>query len=83
MVYEETKAGVTSRYVRAALSKSIVPTLATGASATFIPETGDLTGVDWTRLHYLALVDYQPGGVALLEPCDVLQAAIALPPATH
>jgi hypothetical protein len=54
-----------------------------GHLATFILETGDLTGVDWTRLHYLALVDYQPGGVALLEPYDVLQAAIALPAATH
>jgi hypothetical protein len=83
LVYEETKVGVTSRYVRAASSKSIIPALATGASATFILETGDLTGVDWSKLHYLALVDYQPGGVALLEPYDVLQAAIALPAATR
>ena len=67
----------------AVLSKRIVPALATGASATFILEKGDLTGVDWSKLHYLALVDYQAGGVALLEPYDVLQAAFALPAATH
>ena len=79
MVYEETEVGVTSRYVRAAVSKSIINSLPSGASATFTLETADLTGVDWSKLHYLALVDYQPGGVALLEPYDLLQAAVALP----
>ena len=79
MVYEETNVGVTSRYVRAAVSKSIINSLPSGASASFTLETADLTGVDWSKLHYLALVDYQPGGVAVLEPYDILQAAVALP----
>jgi hypothetical protein len=79
MVYEETNVGVTSRYVRAAVSKSIINSLPSEASATFTLETADLTGVDWSKLHYLALVDYQPGGVAVLEPYDILQAAVALP----
>jgi hypothetical protein len=79
LVYEETTVGVTSRYVRAAVSKSIINSLPSGASASFTLATADLTGVDWSKLHYLALVDYQPGGIAVLEPYDILQAAVALP----
>ena len=60
MVYEDAKVGVTSRYVRSAVFQNITTSLAPGASATFTLETPDLSGVDWNKLHYLALVDYQP-----------------------
>lgn len=63
----------------AAVFKTIITSLPKGASETFSLETADLRGVDWNKLHYLALVDYQPGGVALLEPYDILQAAVAVP----
>ena len=79
LVYEGAKIGVTSRYVRSAVSASITPGLAPGGAATFALQTEDLNGVDWNKLHFLALVDYNPGGVAQLAPYDLLQAAVALP----
>jgi hypothetical protein len=76
LVYEDAKVGVTSRCVRSAVSQNISASLAPESSATFTLETPDLSGVDWSKLHYLALVDYQPvGGSAY----DMLQAAVALP----
>jgi hypothetical protein len=75
IVYEDKKVGVTSRYVRSAVFQTIVTSLTPGSSASFTLETPDLAGVDWNKLHYLALVDYQPGGSAY----DMLQAAVALP----
>jgi hypothetical protein len=76
VVYEDKKVGVTSRYVRSTVFQNITTSLAPGASATFTLDTPDLTGVDWNKLHFLALVDYQPvSGSAY----DLLQAAVALP----
>jgi hypothetical protein len=76
IVYEDKKVGVTSRYVRSAVFQNIITSLAPGSSATYTLETPDLSGVDWNKLHYLALVDYQPvSGSAY----DMLQAAVALP----
>ncbi len=82
--YEDSKVGVTSRYVRSVVSQNITTDLAPGASDTFTLETPDLSGVDWNKLHYLALVDYRPGGVDIFNPFfnspfDMLQAAVALP----
>ena len=76
LVYEDAKVGVTSRYVRSAVFQNINTSLAPGASATFTLNTTDLLGVDWNKLHFLALVDYQP----VSSPAyDMLQAAVALP----
>lgn len=77
IVYEDAHAGVTGRYVRSAVATAITPQLADGATSTFTLETGDLTGVTWDHLHYLALADYRPGGST--GAYDMLQAAWALP----
>ena len=76
LVYEDAKVHSTSRYVRAAVAKDIV-SLAAGATASLSLQTPDLSGVDWNRLHYVAAVDYRPGGAS--GPYDMLQAALALP----
>jgi hypothetical protein len=76
LVYENVKVGVTSRYVRAVVDQDISIGLTPGSSATYTLDTPDLSGVDWNKLHFLALVDYQPvSGLAY----DMLQAAVALP----
>ena len=76
LVYEDIHAGVTDRYVRAAVSTSI-DNLEPNASATFTFETPDLLGVNWDNLHYLVLVDYIPPGSGGAH--DMLQAARAIP----
>ena len=79
VVYEDVDPGValTGRYVRAAVSTDI-SNLAPGEKATFTLETSELSGVDWDKLHFLALVDYRPGGSS--GAYDMLQAAYALAP---
>jgi hypothetical protein len=75
LVYEETDVGLTGRFVRAAVSTGISPGLAHGATASFNLETPALSGVNWARLHVIALVDYRPAGMS--GPYDMLQAANA------
>lgn len=69
---------LTSRFVRAVASTSI-SSLANGATASFSLDTPDLSGVDWTRLHPVVLVDYRPGGSS--GTYDMLQAAFEYSPA--
>lgn len=76
LVYEDVKVGVTSRYFRAVIDQEISTGLTPGSSATFTLNTPDLAGVDWNKLHYVALVDYRPGSSGAY---DMLQAAVALP----
>jgi len=76
MVYEDTEAHSTHRFVRAAVAQNIAG-LAAEETATFGLETADLADVDWNRLHYVAAVDYRPGGAS--GAYDMLQAAVALP----
>ena len=76
LVYEDAKVGVTSRYVRSAVFQNITTSLAPGASVSFNLETLDLSGVNWDKLHFLALVDYQP---VINAAYDMLQAVVALP----
>jgi hypothetical protein len=79
LVYEEVEKSVahsdTGRLVRAALMSDIA-SLASGNSITATLQTPDLTGVDWSKLHAIALVDYRPGGSS--GAYDMLQAAVAL-----
>ena len=75
IVYEDARVGVTGRFVRAAPFLAIETPLANNASASFSLETPELSGVDWTKLHAVALVDYRPGGHS--GPYDMLQAAMA------
>ena len=77
IVYENTKVKLTSRDVRAEVSKQISQDftgLKPGATATYLLGSEDLTGVDWEKLDVVAIVDYQPaqGG-----PYDALQSAPA------
>ncbi|MEJ2710031.1 MAG: hypothetical protein P8074_20635 [Anaerolineales bacterium] len=75
IVYEEAKVGLTNRFVREVAYQDIQSELAPGSSAVFDLETSDLTGVDWGKLHFLALADYRPEESS--ELYDVLQAASA------
>lgn len=75
IVWEEAKVVKTSRYVRAAMVAS-VPGLAPGARGGFTLESPALTGVNWDKLHTLALTDYKPGGVTG-SLYDMMQAAHA------
>jgi hypothetical protein len=79
IVYEEGVAGaLTNRYVRAT-AETAIPSLAKNATATYELQTADLpSGVNWNKLHFIALVDYRPGGST--GKYDMLQAAVALPP---
>jgi len=67
---------VTGRIVRAAVSTGVSPALVHGATMTFTLDTSELSNVvDWTRVHAIVLVDYQPadsGGAY-----DMLQAVSA------
>lgn len=76
IVYEDAHAADTNRFVRAAVFADITSSLAPGATASFVLETADLTGVNWDKLHFIALADYCPGGT--FGPFDMLQAASAL-----
>jgi hypothetical protein len=50
--------------------------LAPGATETYTLTTPALADVDWERLHYIVLVDYQASGMT--GPYDTLQAVYAL-----
>lgn len=74
IVYETNKIQYTQRFVRSAIS---IPTctLANNATADYALLTSDLVGVDWSKLHTMALADYRPKPSG--EKYDMLQAAVA------
>lgn len=74
IVYEENHIQYTNRFVRTAISTP-TGTLANGASADYTLLTGDLSGVDWSKLHYIVLADYRPNPSG--AKYDMLQAAVA------
>ena len=74
IVYEEAQVKVTNWFGRAAVATDI-SALAPGATASFELETPALVGVNWDKLHAVALVDYRPAGFT--GPYDLLQAAVA------
>jgi hypothetical protein len=75
IVYEASQIQYTQRFVRTAISTPI-STLVSGASADYVLQTGDLTGVEWSKLHYIVLADYRPNPSG--EKYDMLQAAVAV-----
>ena len=77
IVYEDAHVGTTGRIVRAAPYVGIETELAPDAVGAFTLETLPLSGVDWGKLHVLALVDYRPRGET--GPYDMLQAVFAAP----
>jgi hypothetical protein len=76
IVYENAHVRLTNRFVRAAVSTDI-SSLAPGATDTFMLETSELSGVNWDKLHFIALADYRPSGSS--GAYDMLQATVALP----
>ena len=78
IVYQQQHLQLTGRYVVSAVENSI-SSLANGATGTYTLQTGDLIGVDWSKLHYIVLVDYIPNSSS--EKYDMLQAAVAQPAA--
>jgi len=79
IVYQQQHLQLTNRYVVSAVETPINNNLANGATGTYTLQTGDLIDVDWSKLHYLALVDYIPSSSS--EKYDMLQAAVAQPAA--
>jgi hypothetical protein len=75
IVYEDAQVGLTNRFVREVVYQDILSELAPGSSAVFELETPDLIGVDWDKLHFLALAEYRP--TEITEAYDMLQAATA------
>lgn len=75
LVYEHVSADTTSRIVRGAASMAIEPALDPGATATFTLETGKLSGIEWSEIRCIVLIDYLPGGTE--GAYDMLQAAHA------
>ena len=78
IMYEDVRVKLTNRFVVTVVQTDI-SSLAPNATAGFTLETGDLSGVDWGKTHYLALVDFRPGGTS--GAYDMLQAAVAQPAA--
>jgi len=76
IVYEDEHVVNTDHYVRSVASDD-VSNLAPGTSMTYTLQTPDLTGVNWSKLHYVALVDYRPDPGE--RPHDTLQAVVAQP----
>jgi hypothetical protein len=74
IVYEETHVHLTDRFVRQAVATPMED-LAPGATVTYTLDTLDLTGLDWQRLRYIALVDQRQPGTS--GAYDTLQAAYA------
>lgn len=75
IVYEETKVRSTQRFARA-VAVADIDSLAPGATTRYVLETLDLgQGVNWGKLHVVALADYRPKGNA--GPYDMLQATMA------
>ena len=77
LVWEDRHVGVTDRIVRAAPWVGISPEVAPNGSFTATLETSDLSTVNWTALHTVAVADYLPAGPAY----DMLQGAMAEPAA--
>jgi hypothetical protein len=76
LIYQQQHLVLTDRFVVNTVNTPI-SNLANGATGVYQLQTIDLLGVDWTRLHFIALVDYRPGGAS--GPYDTLQAAVATP----
>ncbi len=76
LVYENEKVALTGRYVRA-VGAIYIDSLAPNATATYIVDIPELSGVDWDNLRYVVVVDYRPAEAS--RAYDTLQAAFAVP----
>jgi hypothetical protein len=76
LVYEQAHLLLTGRFVVSTVNTPI-SSLANNATGVYELQTVDLVGVDWSKLHYIALVDYRPSVSS--TKYDMLQAAEAVP----
>ncbi len=76
LIYQQQHLILTDRLVVDTVNTPIT-NLAVGATGVYQLHTADLVGVDWSKLHYIALVDYRPSGSSTAY--DMLQAAVAVP----
>lgn len=74
IVYEDSRVQYTGRFMRAHAATPIA-SLDDDATGDFVVNTSALSGVDWSKLHFIALVDY----VTDTGAYDMLQAAVATP----
>lgn len=79
ITWEDAHVGVTGREVRAAPFARVTSPVAPQGVAAFTLDSPALSGVNWDNLHTVVVVDYRPGGQT--GPYDMLQAALATPPA--
>ncbi len=86
IVYEDTtpliaQSPLTSRFIRKVATQNITTPLTNGSTGTYTINTasgqGDLTGVNWSKLHTVVVVEARPGGVT--GKFDMLQSAVAQP----
>ncbi len=79
LIYEEAHVKTTGRFVRSAIIQAI--TLANNATSTYLVESTELTGVDWSKIHAVVLVDYRPGEMNgaydMLQAVEAEQCAVA------
>jgi len=76
IAYENASIGVSRTWVRSTAQGFLPYDLAPGEMATVVIDTPAMTGVDWSRMAGLLLIEDRPGGG---EAYDMLQAAEALP----
>jgi thiol-disulfide isomerase/thioredoxin len=78
LVFEAAKIGLTGRYLRSAPNQGLTTPLAPNATTSLTLDTGNLSPLDWGKLHSVVAVDYQPNGNQAAY--DMLQAAAATAP---
>jgi len=83
LVYEQSASGpvadgLTQRYVRAQVSQALSTNLAPNGSAQYVLTVNTLSGVDWSTMHAVVIVDYKPNPAQ--RPYDTYQAvAVEIP----
>ena len=76
IAYENASIGVSTTWVRSTAQQHLPYDLAPGESATAIIDSWPMTGVDWSRMAGLVMIEDQPGSCGSY---DMLQATEALP----
>ncbi|MBN1873955.1 MAG: hypothetical protein JXA33_06980 [Anaerolineae bacterium] len=83
LLYEQSDSGpvsgrLTQRYVHDKASATISTDLVTDASSTYVLTIDSLSGVDWSKMHAVIILDYKPDPSA--RPYDTYQAiAVDIP----
>jgi hypothetical protein len=75
IAYENATVGVSTTWVRSTAQRYLPFDLAPGESATAVIDSPPMSGVDWSRMAGLVVIEDRPGGVGSY---DMLQATEAL-----